>query len=53
MLLESQFDSWLDRATASGVAPLRRFATGLRGDYEAVKAGKYLRAHISVRGELA
>jgi transposase len=34
-----RFDSWLDRATASGVAPLRRFATGLRGDYEAVKAG--------------
>ena len=38
-----RFDSWLDRATASGVAPLRRFATGLRGDYEAVKAGLTLR----------
>ena len=34
-----RFDRWLDRATASGVAPLRRFAIGLRGDYEAVKAG--------------
>jgi len=38
-----RFDSWLDRATASGVAPLRRFATGLRADYEAVKAGITLR----------
>jgi transposase len=34
-----RFDSWLDCATASGVSPLRRFATGLRTDYEAVKAG--------------
>jgi hypothetical protein len=34
-----RFDSWLDRATTSGVAPLRRFARGLRGDYAAVKAG--------------
>jgi transposase len=34
-----RFDSWLARATASAVAPLRRFATGLRADYEAVKAG--------------
>jgi transposase len=34
-----RFDSWLDRAAASGVAPLQRFATGLRTDYEAVKAG--------------
>jgi transposase len=32
-------DSWLARAIASGVAPLRRFATGLHADYEAVKAG--------------
>ena len=38
-----RFDSWLDRATASGVAPLQRFATRLRGDYEAVKAGLTLR----------
>jgi hypothetical protein len=28
------FDHWLARALASGVAPLRRFATGLRADYE-------------------
>jgi transposase len=34
-----RFDSWLDRAVTSGVVPLRRFATGLRADYEAVKAG--------------
>jgi transposase len=34
-----RFDSWLDRAMASGVAPLRRFATGLRADYDVVKAG--------------
>jgi transposase len=32
-------DHWLARAMASDVAPLRRFATGLRADYEAVKAG--------------
>ena len=34
-----RFDDWLARALTSGVAPLRRFATGLRADYEAVKAG--------------
>jgi transposase len=34
-----RFDHWLAHAVASGVAPLRRFATGLRTDYEAVKAG--------------
>jgi transposase len=33
------FDQWLAQAVASGVAPLRRFATGLYADYEAVKAG--------------
>ena len=38
-----RFDNWLDRATASGVAPLQRFATGLRTDYEAVQAGLTLR----------
>jgi transposase len=37
-----RFDSWLARAMASTVAPLRRFATGLRTDYEAVKAGLML-----------
>jgi transposase len=34
-----RFDHWLARAIASGMAPLRRFATGLRADYDAVKAG--------------
>jgi transposase len=34
-----RFNHWLTRAMASGVAPLRRFATGLCADYEAVKAG--------------
>jgi transposase len=34
-----RFDGWLARATASTVAPLRRFAAGLRADYDAVKAG--------------
>jgi transposase len=34
-----RFDSWLAHATTSTVAPLRRFATGLRADDEAIKAG--------------
>ena len=34
-----RFDHWLERAVTSSVAPLQRFATGLRADYEAVKAG--------------
>jgi transposase len=34
-----RFDHWLARAATSSVAPLQRFATGLRADYEAVKAG--------------
>jgi transposase len=34
-----RFDRWLARAIASGVTSLRRFATGLRADDEAVKAG--------------
>jgi transposase len=34
-----RFDHWLARAVASAVAPLQRLATGLRTDYEAVKAG--------------
>ena len=34
-----RFDPWLARAATSNVAPLQRFATGLRADYEAVKAG--------------
>ena len=36
----ARFDSWLARATASAVAPLRRFATGRRTDDEAVTAGR-------------
>jgi transposase len=34
-----QLDPWLTRATTSTLAALRRFATGLYEDYEAVKAG--------------
>ena len=32
-------DSWLDRASASCLTAFKRFAGGLREDYEAVKAG--------------
>jgi transposase len=35
----TQLDPWLHRATASPLEALRRFATGLFEDYEAVKAG--------------
>jgi len=35
----AQLDSWLQRATASAVDAVRRFATGLSEDDEAVKAG--------------
>src|SRR5262245_6654908 len=34
-----RLDPWLQRATASAVDAVRRFATGLYEDYEAVKAG--------------
>jgi transposase len=34
-----RLDSWLERARTSAVSALRRFAQGLRDDYEAVKAG--------------
>jgi transposase len=34
-----QLDPWLTRATTSPLEALRRFATGLYEDYEAVKAG--------------
>ena len=37
-----QFDPWLKRATTSAVDAMRRFATGLYEDYEAVKAGMTL-----------
>ncbi|HSF30318.1 MAG TPA: transposase [Candidatus Tectomicrobia bacterium] len=33
-----RFEDWLARAVVSGVAPLRRFALGLRADDEAVRA---------------
>jgi transposase len=35
----TQLDPWLTRATTSTLEALRRFATGLHEDYEAVKAG--------------
>jgi transposase len=34
-----QFETWLERATASGLQAFKSFANGLRADYEAVKAG--------------
>ncbi|MEE8307741.1 MAG: ISL3 family transposase [Gammaproteobacteria bacterium] len=34
-----QLDTWLDRAAASCLQSFKSFATGLRADYEAVKAG--------------
>ena len=37
-----RFDGWLVRAADSAIAALRRFAKGLRDDYEAVKAGMTL-----------
>jgi transposase len=35
----TQLDPWLKRATTSAVDAVRRFATGLYEDYQAVKAG--------------
>src|SRR5205823_3646606 len=34
-----QLDDWLEQAEQSGLAPLVSFATGVRRDYAAVKAG--------------
>ena len=34
-----QLDSWLERATASGLQAFKSLANGLRADYDAVKAG--------------
>jgi transposase len=34
-----QLETWLERATASGLQAFKSFAHGLRADYEAVKAG--------------
>jgi transposase len=38
-----QLDTWLERATASGLQAFKSLANGLRADYEAVKAGVTLR----------
>jgi transposase len=47
------FDGWLARAVGSGVAPLQRFAAGLRADYEAVKASLRLPwSNGSVEGQI-
>jgi transposase len=47
------FDRWLARATASAVAPIRRLATGLRADDEAVKADLRLPwSHGPVEGQI-
>jgi len=35
----AQLDPWLERATASALEAMQRFANGLRDDYAAVKAG--------------
>jgi len=35
----AQLDAWLQRATTSALDAMQRFATGLRADYAAVKAG--------------
>ena len=35
----AQLDAWLQRATTSALEAMQRFATGLRDDYAAVKAG--------------
>jgi transposase len=35
----AQLATWLERATASGLQAFKSFATGLRADFEAVKAG--------------
>jgi len=32
-------NTWISAAQASGIPPLRRFATGLLADYDAVRAG--------------
>jgi transposase len=35
----AQLDPWLQRASTSALEAVQRFASGLRDDYEAVKAG--------------
>jgi transposase len=39
----AQLDTWLERATQSALTAFQRFATSLRDDYAAVKAGVTLR----------
>jgi transposase len=49
----ARFDGWLVRAADSVIAVLRRFAKGLRDDYEAVKAGMTLPwSHGPVEGHI-
>lgn len=36
--LSGQLDAWLEVCTTCGIEGLRTFATGLRQDYQAVKA---------------
>ncbi len=46
MLRERQgerLDSWLTQVEAQGVSELKRFAQGLKKDYDAVKAGLTLK----------
>ena len=38
----AQLDAWLQRATTSALEAMQRFATGLRDDYAAVRAGVML-----------
>ncbi len=38
----AQLETWLERATASGLQAFKSFAQGLRADYAAVKAGSTL-----------
>jgi transposase len=48
-----RFDHWLARAVVSGMVPLRRLATGLQADYEAVKASLRLpRSNGPVEGHI-
>jgi transposase len=35
----TRLDAWLERATTSTVSAFQRFASGLKGDYAAIKAG--------------
>ncbi len=56
MLRERQgerLDSWLTQVEAQGVSELKRFAQGLKKDYDAVKAGLTLKwSQGQVEGQL-